>query len=780
LKLSVKHKVYIILATILLMWFWSCLPDPLFKTPYSTVIVDKNEVLLGAKIANDKQWRFPQLDSVPEKFITCILQFEDKYFYRHPGVNLISLFRAIKENIKAGHVVQGGSTVTMQTIRLSRKGQSRTYSEKFVELILALRLELSYSKDEILNMYASHAPFGGNIVGLDAAAWRYYGRSPFQLSWAETATLAVLPNAPSLIHPGKNRQKLLAKRNRLLNSLFEDEKIDEETLHLALLEQLPDKPYPLPQSTYHLLMRIDRKQKNNVIYKTTIDSELQKKVLRVVKHHHQKLKTNQIRNTAAIVIDVETGEVLSYIGNVGIKGFGDHVDILTSPRSTGSILKPFLYACMSDAGEILPNMLVPDIPTHLQGFSPENYDKTFDGAVPAKRALARSLNIPSVQLLKKYGYVRFKQQLSDLGMSTLKYPAGHYGLSLILGGAEGNLCDIAGMYASCSRVLNHYTRYNGKYNSADFHSPIFLKGVRDDEVNLSSSPKVSAGAVWLTYKALLEVSRPEEDGNWQAFSSSQRIAWKTGTSFGFRDAWAVGTTSKYVVGVWCGNADGEGRPGLVGVKTAAPIMFDIFNLLPKSTWFDPPYDELRKIAVCRQSGHRKGQYCTETDSIWVHQSGLRASDCPYHKLIHLDKTQTWQVSSKCESTSEMVHASWFVLPPVQEWYYKRKNPFYKTLPPYRSDCIGVEKNRVMDFIFPKYNSRVYIPKELDSKKGEVVMEAAHRNKNATLYWHLDGKFIGTTTDVHQMAVSPNFGEHTVVIVDNNANSVTRIFEVVSE
>ncbi len=779
-KLSLKYKIYLGIATSLIVWFWLCLPSTLFNDPYSTVIVDKNSALLGAKIADDKQWRFPQLDSVPKKFKTCIIEFEDRHFYHHPGVNLFSIIRSLKENIKAGEVVQGGSTITMQCIRLSRKGKSRTYREKLVEMILAVRLELSYSKEEILNMYASHAPFGGNIVGLEAAAWRYYGRSPFQLSWAEAATLAVLPNAPSLIHPGKNREKLLEKRNRLLKSLFEDEKIDEETLQLALLEPIPDKPHSLPQSAYHLLMRMDRKHMNNTIHKTTIDNELQKKVLRIVKRHHQTLKTNEVRNAAAIVIEIETGNVLAYVGNVGTKGFGDHVDILTSPRSTGSILKPFLYACMNDAGEILPTMLVADIPTQLQGFSPENYDKNFDGAVPAKRALARSLNIPAVQMLKKYGYVRFKQQLTDLGMTTLNHDAGHYGLALILGGAEGSLWDIAGMYASCSRVLNHYTLYNGKYNAEDIHAPNLIANIKEKEVSLSSGSVVSAAGVWLTYQALLEVNRPEEDGNWEAFSSSQRIAWKTGTSFGYRDAWAVGTTSKYVVGVWCGNADGEGRPGLVGVKAAAPIMFDIFNLLPKSAWFDPPYDEMREIAVCRQSGHRKGQYCTETDSIWVHQNGLRVSACPYHKLVHLDKTQTWQVSSKCESASEMVHIPWFVLPPVQEWYYKRKNPFYKTLPPYRSDCIEAKRSSVMDFIFPKYNSRVYIPTELNNQKGEVVLEAAHRNKNATIYWHLDGIFIGTTTDVHQMAVSPNYGKHTVVIVDDDANSVSRSFEVVSE
>lgn len=779
-NLPLKRKLLILTSTILLIWFWNSLPSPLFKEPFSTVILDKNNKLLGAKIARDKQWRFPESDSIPQKFKTCILQFEDRYFYKHPGINLGSIFRALKENIKAGEVVQGGSTITMQTIRLSRKGQKRTYYEKFIEIILAIRTEISYSKDKILKMYVSHAPFGGNIVGLDAASWRYYGRPASQLSWAESATLAVLPNAPSLIHPGKNREKLLAKRNRLLKSLNKAGKIDDETYRLSLLEPLPDKPHPLPQDAYHLLMRIDRKHQKSAVFKTTIDGELQKKINRIAKRHHQILKSNKINNVAAIVIEVETGNVISYIGNIGTKGSGEHVDIITSPRSTGSVLKPFLYAFMTDAGEISPNMLVPDIPTHLRGFSPENYNKTFDGAVPAKRALARSLNIPSVQLLKEYGLVPFRQQLCDLGMTTLTKPANHYGLSIILGGSEGSLWDLSGMYASCSRILNNYYKLNGKYKLSDIHSPILLKSKKRKESGLSSGGKISAGAIWLTYKALLDVGRPDDDENWEAFSSSQRVAWKTGTSFGSRDAWAIGTTSKYVVGVWCGNADGEGRPGLVGVKSAAPIMFDIFNLLPKSQWFEPPYDELRKIPLCKQSGHRLSQYCTDSAFTWVHQNTLRLNPCKYHKLIHLDSTLKWQVSSKCEKVSEIVSVPWFILPPVQEYYYKRKNPLYKTLPPVRDDCIGLKKQKVMEFVFPKYHSKVYIPNTLDGRKEKVVLEAAHRDKSALIHWHLDGIFIGTTSDVHQMAVSPGYGKHTIVIVDEKANSMVKNFEVISE
>ena len=230
---------------VLFFAFWFCLPEPLFNDPTSTVIVDRQRRLLGAKIADDGQWRFPLKEEVSEQFETCIVQFEDQYFYSHPGINPVSIVRALIQNIRSGEVVSGGSTLSMQVIRLSRKYKSRTVIEKVIEMVLALRLELRYTKHEILALYAAHAPFGGNVVGLEAASWRYYGRPSSQLSWAECATLAVLPNAPSLIYPGKNHQLLLDKRNRLLSKLKEKGLLNNTDYELAIVEPLPDKPVPL-------------------------------------------------------------------------------------------------------------------------------------------------------------------------------------------------------------------------------------------------------------------------------------------------------------------------------------------------------------------------------------------------------------------------------------------------------------------------------------------------------------------------------------------------------
>ena len=385
-----RNRIKSIVFLALLIVYYFCLPKDLFKDPTATVITSKNDQLLGALIADDGQWRFPETDSIPEKFKICILQFEDEYFYKHPGFNPISIFKALKQNISSGEVKRGGSTITQQVIRLSRKGKSRTYTEKLKELILATRLELRYSKDKILSLYASHAPFGGNVVGIDAASWRYFNRNAHDLSWAESAALAVLPNAPSLIYPGKNQTKLLKKRNQLLKKLFDNGTIDELTYNLSIVEGIPQKPYPLPQIAPHLLQKFAKSQKGNRI-KTTVDLRLQDQVNGFVEQHYNQLKQNEIHNIAVLILDVNTRQVLSYVGNSPTdKNHQNFVDIINKPRSTGSILKPFLYASMLDAGDILPNTLVADVPTQFGNYSPKNFNDEYDGVVSADLALSRS------------------------------------------------------------------------------------------------------------------------------------------------------------------------------------------------------------------------------------------------------------------------------------------------------------------------------------------------------------------------------------------------------
>jgi penicillin-binding protein 1C len=782
---KVKHLLMYSFLIAVTLLFWFSLPSPLFEDPLSTILLDRDGSLLGAKISADQQWRFPESETVPEKFRLAITNYEDRYFRYHPGINPVALFRAIYLNISRNRIVSGGSTISMQVIRLARKNRPRTYPEKVVELFLAFRLELSNSKVNIIRLYASHAPFGGNVVGVDAAAWRYFGVDPEHLSWAESATLAVLPNSPGLIYPGRNPRFLLAKRNRLLDLMCERGVIDRLTCDLAKSEKLPEKPFPLPQVSQHLLERAVGEGRKGTRVRTTLDISFQKRLNNILDLHAIQLRANEINNAAAIIVEVNTGNVVAYAGNIPGQGSTDHgnmVDIVTSPRSTGSILKPFLYAAMLNDGLILPATLVPDIPMQIGGFIPENYNLTYDGAVPAKMALSRSLNIPAVKMLQTYQYEQFYALLRKIGMTTLTKPADHYGLAIILGGAEATLWDLSGIYASMARTLNHFSANQNKYSKGDFHPPVYnlQSNLGTLQTFTDQSSWFDAGSIWLTFEAMVEVSRPDAEQQWKQFSSSHKIAWKTGTSFGNRDAWSVGVTPEYVVAVWAGNATGEGRPGLTGVGMAAPILFDIFKTLPPTTWFKTPEEALVIVPVCRYSGYRATSLCEFTDTVWIQKAGAKTLPCPFHQLIHLDKTGKWQVNSNCESPDNMIHVPWFVLPPVQEWYFRNKNPFYRVLPPFRADCAGNSDRRNMDIIYPKNNSKIYIPVDLDGKIGSTVFKVAHRNASTPVFWHLDDHFIGTTVQVHQMAVSPSRGMHRLTLVDQNGESISVHFEVIND
>ncbi len=768
-----RHKVKSAILFVLLIAYYFCLPKQLFKDPTATVITSSKNELLGAQIAKDGQWRFPQNDSIPEKFKTCIIQFEDEYFYKHPGFNPISIFKALRDNLKSGTVKRGGSTITQQVIRLSRKGPSRTYFEKLKEIILATRLEFRESKNNILSYYSSYAPFGGNVVGLDAASWRYFNRNANQLSWAESATLAVLPNAPSLIYPGKNQNRLLKKRDRLLKKLLEKTIIDSLTYQLSIAERLPQKPYPLPQIAPHLLQKVSKSNHGKRI-KTTVDAKLQQRVNYIIKSHYNQLSQNEIYNAAVLVLDVKTRKVLAYVGNTPTdKAHQKDVDIVDKPRSTGSILKPFLYAAMLDSGDLLPNTLVADVPTQFGSYNPENYDKTYDGAVPASRALSRSLNVPAVRMLQDFGLDRFYHYLKALQLKDLKYNANHYGLSLILGGAESNLWDLCKSYAALSSTLNHFSANSSEYFTNEFCEPTFLASDKLDFGDKTTDKTLfDAASIYLTYESLKEVNRPEGDESWEFFDGSKQIAWKTGTSFGFRDAWAIGTTKDYVVGVWVGNADGEGRPGLVGVQTAAPILFDVFDLLPNSNWFSQPFDEMQEVAICKQSGHRASPNCSTIEQKFIQVNGLKTKPCPYHILIHVDRNESFQVNASCEDLSNITHKSWFVLPPLMAYYYKTKNPFYKSLPKYRSDCLGAHTVS-MEFIYPKENNAIFLPKDFDGKTNDLILKIAHSKPESTLFWYVDNTFVGSTKDIHDIAILPKQGIHMITVVDEFGNEVKR-------
>ena len=759
----------LVIPAALLIWYIFCLPGDLFKgASYSTVAVDRNGELLGARISTDGEWRFSVPGSEPglhrhrqdsrsqketgngrQKYLRAVVEFEDRWFRWHPGVNPVSICKAFIANMKAGHTTRGGSTLTMQVIRMSRK-RERTVRQKLIEAVLATRLELRCSKDEILELYAANAPFGGNVVGLDAAAWRYFGRPATELSWGEAATLAVLPNSPSSIRLEKNREKLLAKRNRLLGKLKDRGYITEEDFEASCSEPLPSEPLPLPSYTSHLIDGFtqccqgkgkffsavldhtpeDRDISAGSYIRTSIDIDLQRRVEEILRRRSGELAQEGIADMAAVVIDVSSGEVLAYCGNAAPerRRQGGNVDVARSPRSSGSILKPFLYCDAIGDGTILPYSLIADTPVNINGFAPQNYDMTYEGAVPAAEALSRSLNVPSVHLLKDFGVQKFQEDLKERGLTTLTRSASDYGLSLILGGGECRLDEVTAAYAGMA---------------AEY--------MKDAEVQHDDKT-----AIYYTFDALKDVNRPDEI-DWHLIRSVKKIAWKTGTSYGYRDAWAVGVTPGYAVGVWAGNASGAGAPGLLGARTAGPVMFEIFNLLPagSASWFAAPVlsSGTRYLETCKASGWLAGPYCTEKDTLLLPSASLEAMACPYH---HLENGQ-----------------SVFRLAPAMEWFYRQRHPEYDA-------AAGNERNGstpIMEFIYPENGSRITLPTQLDGSPGAIVLNLAHHDRNSTVYWHLDQEYLGETRFIHQMRISPEPGWHSITAVDDAGHQVSLRIEI---
>ncbi len=776
-------KTFIAAITLATVWLF-CLPRPLFDVPLSVVLEDEDGHLLSARIAADGQWRFP-LAPVPERYATCVVAFEDKRFWYHPGVDPVGLARALWSNMQQGRKVSGGSTLTMQVIRLARGNPPRTLWEKVVEMFMATRLELTHSKREILSLYAAYAPFGGNVVGLEAACWRYFGKAPEALSWAEAATLAVLPNSPALIHPGRNRERLLQKRNHLLERLRQQGKIADDACALAQEEPLPAAPLPLPDLAPHLLDRLAKRlpRRSGGRFQTAIRQHWQRQITDIAARWQALYRGNGIHNLAIVVIEIPSGLVRTYVGNAPNAGaeHSEQVDIIAAPRSTGSILKPFLYAMAMEDGILLPHSLLEDVPTQMGRYRPENFRADYDGVVPAQRALARSLNVPFVRLLQDYGVEKFHFDLQRLGLSTFRKSPSHYGLSLILGGGEANLLEVTNAYAGMARRLGAWYERSSRYDAHDFRPAQLLAAAAAPQPRLQQQPNgPGAAAIWFALEAMQRVERPLGAGEWEVFQNSRRIAWKTGTSIGFRDAWAVGVTPQYAVGVWVGNADGEGRPGLIGVEMAAPVLFDVFDFLPNDgRWFDPPYDDMARAPVCPQSGYRAGHHC-EADSAWIPRKGLLAPTCPYHQLLHLSADGQWQVNSDCANPADMRHQPWFVLPPLQEHYYVRRNPAYRPPPPLHPDCpqqAATDKHRTMQLIYPRDLRRIYVPIDLDGQPSRVVFQLAHRHPATEVFWHLNGEYLGSTRHFHQMALLPPTGQHVLTVVDEQGYRIEQPFEV---
>lgn len=747
-----KARPFILSAGALLtLWWYFSIPSTLFQVPYATVTESADGRLLGARIANDGQWRFPPLDSVPHRFKACIIAFEDEGFAWHPGVDPTAIARAIRQNITAGEVVSGGSTISMQVIRLSRNNPNRTYFEKITEMLRATRLEAEYTKDEILAMYASHAPFGGNVVGLEAASWRYYQRPPHLLSWAECASLAVLPNDPSEVRPDRNRDRYLEKRNFLLDKLLEEGKIDSTTYRLSIREGLPAEPYALPDLTHHLTERQNRERRGTRI-KTAVDYNLQILVQQLIDAQASKWRPNEVHNSAALVMELSTGRLVSYVGNtVNPASDAFEVDMLNRPRNTGSILKPFLYAEAMRQGRITSQSLIVDIPTRIGDFTPANFDESYRGAVTVTEALQQSLNIPAVRLLRDMSLPSFVSHLQSLGIEDLNRSADYYGLSLILGGSEVRPLQMATAYRNW--ILNE-RQNDSVYNVWN---------------ERNANPYNDAGGSWYTHEVLeiMEgLNRPER---WKRFGaySNRRIAWKTGTSFGFRDAWTVGTDGQWLVVVWTGNASNEGRPGVIGTETSSPLLFEIMTHLPEGEFSDRPV-AFQEVKICSKSGYKAQLHCSSTHTTQLPISEIQR--CEFCERIYINDAGE-RVTPNC-STTPARDTTWMILPPAMAWYAQSSGEDYTPAPDWAASCAG-ESTLQVQWIYPDQNGEVVeLTRDFDGELGPVILEAGHHSSDARIYWSVDGEYMGETRTDHKLSVFLRPGTHQLTITDEHGNSST--------
>ncbi|MCF7920679.1 MAG: penicillin-binding protein 1C [Candidatus Cloacimonetes bacterium] len=761
---KIKRELFILVAVIIsAAALYLLLPDDTGNLGhYGKVIYDRQGKILRAFLNDEQQWCFtPGYQLIPPKLEKAVLFFEDQHFYHHPGINPVSVWYAFIRNIKAGKVVSGGSTITMQVCRLSDPGR-RTFFKKFTEMLQAVKLEIKYSKSEILSFYLNNAPYGGNIKGIRAASLKYYQREPQQLSWAEAALLAVLPNEPAQLAPGHNVPALLAKRNRLLYKLHKYNQINDITLKGSLAEPLPVSSSLLPQEAPHFTRLVEAATDEKEIH-TTLDLTLQKNTESICQVYQQSLTEIGIRNLAALVTDNQTGEILIWKGSQNFwddKSSGS-VDGVLASRSPGSTLKPLLYALAIDEGLISPDTRIQDVPTFFGAYAPENANHTFSGWVTAHQALVRSLNIPAVRLLNIYGYQRFYRWLEAAGITTLFRSPSAYGLTLIIGGCEVKMLELTALY----RTLANY----GKYQPLHYLQNITLP----EPVNL-----VSSGASWQVLNMLNDLSRPGNEYYWHQYENQWRLAWKTGTSYGHRDAWAIGVNPQYSIAVWIGNFNGESNNSLAGASIAAPLLFSIFNSLPRDpaqAWFQMPLNEMTERAICSETGLAPSPFCP-CDTILVPKDAAPLKVCPYHQPFQVTADGKNTVCSLCWQNKPHHTEVFLIYPPQVKKYLLQSGISCHDIPPHLPLCPTSSKNN-LSIIYPTAGAIIFLPRDLNSEQQKLSPQISVNSENLKIFWYLDDEYIGVSTGRENFSILPEAGKHTLTIIDESGNSASSSFRI---
>ena len=693
---------------------------------YSKVVLDRKGEILSVFLNSEEEFHIKYDGEVPETLKTAVINYEDKKFYSHSGVDYPRILKSFFNNM-IGRKKMGASTISMQVVKLLEP-KKRTYFNKLVEVVKAYKLESEFSKEEILKIYLNNVPYGSNIVGYSGAIKMYFNKEVKDLSYAEATLLAVLPNSPGILNLKKNNDKLETKRNRLLKTLLDRKLIDERQYKFSLLEKFPNKIYyyekKAPQFSIFLKNRYPEK-----IIKSTLDYNLQKKLEKIVHDYSNAMKDVGINNAAVLVVNNKTKEVLAYVASQDFydKRNNGEIDGLQAKRSPASLLKPFLFALSIDDGLIVPDSIYPDVPIYFGNFYPKNSSNTFTGMVKIEEALIKSLNVPFVKLLSDYGVDRFYYFLENND----NYPEDRfdkYGLSLILGTREMRPVDIGKLYIG---LANYGKVSNLKYTLT--------------EDKPKEYQQFSRGASYLTLETLSRVVRP---GNEKLYSEQRPISWKTGTSYGMKDAWSVGVSPDYTVLVWLGNFNQKSIFSLSGVETAGNLLFKVFNIVDiNSKTFEKPTDDLKEIEIDEKTGYRKF-YDVESKKVFYPKDAKLLRISPYYKKIFVDENDM-EIDSRSPNFDKRKEKI------VIEYPIEVSNYFFLN---------GVRENKNVKIAYPVQNLNIFVPKDFDGYK-KVAMKLYNPN-NEYVYWYLDEDYVGYSNEKEKF-FELDIGKHKLTIITEN-------------
>lgn len=752
--------------------------------PYSTIITARDGSILHAFLSRDDKWRmYAELSEITPTLRDAILFKEDKYFRYHPGFNPVSMLRAAFRNLLTGRRTSGASTITMQTVRLLEP-RERTYTSKLIELFRALQLEVHYSKDEILQLYLNLIPYGGNIEGLKSASLLYFGKPPLLLSLAELTTLTIIPNRPSSLRLGTRNALVMQERNRWLNRFRTKRLFSETTLNDALNEPLTAYRREAPQLAPHLSRRLRAANPDVPIIQSSLNPTAQATAERLIQQYANRMRAYNIHNSAVLVVDNQSREVVAYVGSAdfGNTFDGGQVDGVRAVRSPGSALKPLLYGLAFDAGIITPKTKLADVPTNFSGYEPDNYDRRFNGPVTAEFALANSLNIPAVALLKEIGTPTMVSTLRKAGFSAIKKQAKDLGLSMILGGCGVTLEEMTRLYTA---LANGGRLEPLRFTPLTPAPPTGRRGPgavrRSDGVNL-----LSPEAAYLVTQTLTQITRPDLPNNFDNSYHLPRIAWKTGTSYGRRDAWSIGYNQRYTIGVWVGNFSGVGVAELSGANTATPLLFQLFNVLDYNSpagWFKAPKaaSKLSMRLICPETGDIPGEFCTNPVTDYCIMGVSRYRRCQHRKGVFTNAAGTISYCAHCRpdrgesdatlGASAVVRRSYPNLSPDVLAFYMSRHIPVETAPPHNPACervFGEGAGKTGPVITSLNDGSDYFinPKQ----PAEMALSCQTANDVQTVFWYLNDKLYRRAKPAEAVFFTPRPGALKISCADDKGRS----------